>query len=377
MHGPLPLPPRIAADSFVTRYWHKRPLLMRGAIADFTPVFSWPQLRALAARDDVESRLVVRDGAHWSMTRGPFGKRMWRGLPQRQWTLLVQGTNLHDASADRLLRRFDFLPFARLDDLMVSYAAPGGGVGPHVDSYDVFLLQGEGRRRWRYGRQKDLTLRPRMPLKILRRFAPRHDHVLECGDMLYLPPHVAHDGIALDACMTYSIGFRAPGATELAQAFLDHLRDRIELPGRYADPDLVATHTPARIDARMQSRIAMMLAKVRIDRRSIDEFTGSFLSEPKPDVFFSPPGTPLARAAFVRAIRAHGVRLDRRTQLLYDERHFYVNGLALVLPRGARRDVAALADERALPAARCARMAPLATAQLHDWYCDGYLDIDR
>ena len=372
-----PLPPHLAARDFVARYWHKRPLLMRRAIVDFDEIFTWPQLRALAERDDVESRLVRRDGARWTMSPGPFGKGTWRGLPPRQWTLLVQGTNLHDARADRLLRRFAFLPFARLDDLMVSHAAPGGGVGPHVDSYDVFLLQGKGRRRWRYGRQKDLTLRPRMPLKMLRNFAPRHEHVLERGDMLYLPPHIAHDGVALDTCTTYSIGFRAAGATELAEAFLDYLRDRLDLAGRYADPDLAATGTPARIDARMQERIAALLAQIRVDRRLIDEFAGSFMSEPKPDVFFSPPAAPLARAAFRRALLAHGVLLDRRTQLLYDDRNFYINGVASAPPPGARTALATLADRRALPAAQCSGLAAAAIAQLHDWYCDGYLDIER
>jgi 50S ribosomal protein L16 3-hydroxylase len=371
-----PLTPKLTAAAFVTRHWHKRPLLIRGAIAQFDGIFTWPQLKRLAARDDVESRLVVRNGSRWSMTRGPFGSATWRGLPQRQWTLLVQGTNLHDARADALLRRFLFLPFARLDDLMVSYAAPGGGVGPHVDSYDVFLLQGEGRRRWRYGRQKDLSLRPRMPLKILSRFTPTHDEVLARGDMLYLPPHIAHDGVALDTCTTYSIGFRAPAATELAQAFLDHLRDRIELTGRYADPDLEATRTPARIDAAMQARIAAMLAQVHVDRAFVDAFTGSFLSEPKPDVFFTPPEAPLSRAAFARAVRRRGVALDRRTQLLYDDRHFYINGAASTPPGAMRSELAELADRRALTAAQCHRLAASTIAQLHEWYKDGYLDIE-
>ncbi|MEO6927911.1 MAG: cupin domain-containing protein, partial [Casimicrobiaceae bacterium] len=279
---------RLAAD-FVSRHWHRKALLLRGAVPGFDGIFSWSELRALAARDDVESRLVIREGRRWTMARGPFAPRTWRGLPRRQWTLLVQGTNLHDRRADALLRRFAFLPFARLDDLMVSYATPGGGVGPHVDDYDVFLLQGPGRRRWRYGRQQDHTLVERRPLKILARFAPQHDDVLAAGDMLYLPPGVAHDGVAIDACTTYSIGFRAAGATELAQAFLDHLRDHIDLRGRYADADLAATRTPARIDAQMQSRIAALLAKLRVDRGMVDAFAGSFLSEPKPDVFFTVP----------------------------------------------------------------------------------------
>jgi 50S ribosomal protein L16 3-hydroxylase len=371
-----PLPQGLTAATFVARYWHKRALLMRGAVPGFDAFFTLPELRTLAERDDVESRLVVREGTRYELARGPFRRATWRSLPAKRWTLLVQGTNLHDRRADRLLRRFAFLPFARVDDLMVSYAAPGGGVGPHVDSYDVFLLQGMGRRRWRYGRQKDTTPRPGLPLAVLGRFTPRHAEVLARGDMLYLPPHVAHDGVALDACTTYSIGFRAAGATELAQAFFDFLRDRVALPGRYADPDLEATRTPARIDAGLQRRIAKMLAAIRVDRATLEAFVGSYLTEPKPDVYFAPPADPLPPAAFASALRARGVALDRRTQLLYDARRFYLNGIAIAPPRGARRMLARLADRRALAASQCARMTAAETALLHDWYRDGFVELD-
>ena len=167
---------------------------------------------------------------------GPFRRSDFRALPERNWTLLIQGVNLHVPAADALLRRFSFVPYARLDDLMVSYAAPGGGVGPHFDSYDVFLLQGKGQRRWRLSRQRDLALKPDVPLKILARFRPDHVVLLDPGDMLYLPPGIAHDGVAIAACSTYSIGFRAPSAQELGIAFVDWLRDRIALDGWYRDP---------------------------------------------------------------------------------------------------------------------------------------------
>ncbi len=168
----------------------------------------------------------------------------------------MQGLNLHSAPADLLLRRFTFIPYARLDDLMVSLAAPGGGVGPHFDSYDVFLLQGFGRRRWRYGKQDELAIKPGLPVRILRRFTPSFDEVLVPGDMLYLPPQYAHDGVAVDPCTTYSIGFRAAPINDLACAFVDFLRDELALPGRYADPDLKPTREPARIGAPMVDRCA-------------------------------------------------------------------------------------------------------------------------
>jgi 50S ribosomal protein L16 3-hydroxylase len=365
-----------STPDFLRRFWQKDALLVRSALPGFRGVMTARQLAALALRDDVESRLVVRDGARWSLAHGPFRRADFDALPERNWTLLVQGVNLHSAAADALLRRFSFLPFARLDDVMVSLAAPGGGVGPHVDSYDVFLLQGEGRRRWRYGRQTDLTLRPRVPLKILRRFEPRHDDVLGPGDMLYLPPSFAHDGTAIDACMTCSIGFRAPAANELAVAFLDWLRDGLELPGRYADPDLDATGEPARIGKTMQRRCAKMLAAIRWDRDAVDRFVGAFLSEPKPSVFFIPPAPVFSLASFRAAARRRGVRLDRRSQLLYDDQTLYINGDAQRWPASGAPLLRRLANERALSRTAIAAATPAAIVLLYDWYRHGYLHPD-
>ena len=360
---------------FLASHWHKQALLVRAALPGFAGLFTRDDLLALAGRDDVESRLVVRDGARYTLAHGPFRRADFRTLPARGWTLLVQGVNLHSAEADALLRRFAFLPYARLDDLMVSYAVEGGGVGPHFDSYDVFLLQGFGRRRWRYGRQDDLSLRPGLPVKILRRFTPQHDEVLAPGDLLYLPPAYAHDGVAVDACTTYSIGFRAAAHTELAQAFLDFLRDRIDLPGRYADPDLRPAREPARIGAAMQRRVGRALAAVRWDRATVERFLGTMLSEPKPSVFFTPPARPLARAAFAVALRRRGLALDRRTQWLYDDACVYVNGEAHDWPAGPRAPLAALANARALSARQAASLSAAQVALVHESYRHGYAHL--
>jgi 50S ribosomal protein L16 3-hydroxylase len=259
---------------------------------------------------------------------------------------------------------------------MVSLAAPGGGVGPHFDSYDVFLLQGSGRRRWRYGRQRDLALKPGLPLKILRRFTPDHDCVLDPGDMLYLPPAYAHDGVAVDLCTTYSIGFRAPDANELGTAFLDFLRDRLQLAGRYADANLAPTREPARIPVRMQRRCAQMLAAIRWNGAIVDEFVGCFLSEPKPTVFFAPPAVPLSRPAFLARARAHGTRLDPRTLLLYDARCLYVNGAAHRWPAAGAGALRELANARALSAAAMRAVGREAAILLHDWYRHGYVHAE-
>jgi len=362
-----------APRAFLARYWQREALLVRAAIAGFTGMFTRKDLVTLAARDDVESRIVVRDGTRYALEHGPFRAADFRSLPARNWTLLVQGVNLHDDAADALLRRFAFVPYARLDDVMVSYAVAGGGVGPHFDSYDVFLLQGFGRRRWRYGRQRDLSLRPAIPVKILRAFTPAHDAVLEAGDMLYLPPSYAHDGVALDECTTYSIGFRAAANVELAQAFLDHLRDRIELPGRYADPGIAPATEPARVTAALQRYAVATLAKVRWDRAFVARFLGAMLSEPKADVYFDAPAAPLSARAFATAIRKGGIRLDRRTQWLYDDSAMYVNGEARAWPRAGRALLAELANARALSAAQAMRLPTGVVNMLHADYLHGYL----
>lgn len=369
----IPLLGRRTPQAFLGRYWHKEALRVEGAMAGFAGLHTLPQLQALAARDDVESRLVVRSGRAFTLEHGPFRKSDFKGLPARNWTLLIQGINLYDDASDALLRSLAFLPFARLDDLMVSYAVEGGGVGPHFDSYDVFLLQGFGRRRWRYGRQDDLTLRPNLPVKILKSFTPAHDHVFEPGDLLYLPPCYAHDGVAITPCTTYSIGFRAAAHTELGQQFLDHLRDRVDLPGRFADPDLAPTSEPARIGAAMQRRIGRALDGIRWDAGTIARFVGCLLTEPKSNVYFTPPATPLARAAFTAAVRRHGIALDRRTQWLYDDTALYVNGEACEWPAGARDALVALGNARRLSAAQCAKLPAGTLSFLHQGYVDGYL----
>lgn len=355
---------------FLRRYWQKQPLLIRQAIAGFQGLLSARELFALAGRDDVESRLVLREGRRWTLAQGPFRRADFRALPERNWTLLVHGVNLHLVAADALLHRFAFVPFARLDDLMVSYAMPGGGVGPHVDSYDVFLLQGEGRRRWRIGRPRDLALRPGLPLKILARFRPEHEWQLGPGDMLYLPPSIAHDGVAVDACSTYSIGFRAPSAQEIATAFLDWLRDRVGLDGRYADRGRRSSSSPARVDRTLRAYAVATLRRLAWDESAVARFLGSHLTEPKPGVVFCPPRRPLQARAFIRRAARCGVRLDSRTRLLYDERNLFINGEALALPVRGRAALKRLADARRLAAIE---IDDQGSSLLYRWYCDGFL----
>jgi 50S ribosomal protein L16 3-hydroxylase len=223
---PLALLGGLTPQQFMKRHWQRKPLLVRGAVPGMTSLVPTERLFEMAGREEVESRLVIQQaGGRWQLRRGPFARSAIPSARRKGWTLLAQGMDLHDASVHALLQRFRFIPEARLDDLMISHATDGGGVGPHFDSYDVFLLQAHGRRRWRIGRGHDLSLQPDMPLKILAHFEPEEEYLLEPGDMLYLPPRWAHEGIAEGECQTYSIGFRAPQLGELARELLQRVAE--------------------------------------------------------------------------------------------------------------------------------------------------------
>jgi 50S ribosomal protein L16 3-hydroxylase len=363
-----------SARAFLADYWQKRPLVVRGAWPRFADPVSVSDLFRLAARADCESRLVIRDGARWRLEHGPLRPGRAHRLPARRWTLLVQGLNHFVPDADRLLRAFRFVPYARLDDVMVSYAAPGGGVGPHFDSYDVFLLQGRGRRRWRIAQRGDPELDARAPLKVLRRFRPEEEWVLEPGDMLYLPPGIAHEGSALEPCLTYSIGFRAPSSRELAVAFLAFLEDRLDPGGeRYADPDLRPARRPAALDDALVERSAALLAAVRWTRGDIEAFLGAYLSEPKPHVRFFAPARPLGRRAFERAAARGGTRLAAASGMLFRRGAVYLNGEQIAAAGPTRRVLERLANERALRPGTS--VTPAAAALLYTWYRAGWIAL--
>ena len=329
---------------------------------------------ALAGDEDAQARLVSRAQGKWKLTHGPFLPRDFKQHSKHAWTVLLQGVNLMLPAGDRLLREFDFIPQARLDDLMVSYAVDGGGVGPHFDNYDVFLLQGVGQRRWRIGAQRDLTLSEGLPLKVLKNFRPSRDWLLEPGDLLYLPPQWAHDGTAVGPCMTFSIGFRAPPAQELAEQFLMHLQDRIALPGRYHDADLRLQKHSAEIGAAMIDQVGGMLARIRWNRATVRDFLGCALTEPKPHVFFTPPRPPLSLPRFAARCFKRGVRLDLKTQLLFSTTHFFINGEACGVPRVPRGDLSTirqLADRREL--ASGVKLSEATLDLLYAWYRDGFL----
>jgi 50S ribosomal protein L16 3-hydroxylase len=362
-----PLLAGLSPQVFMRRHWQKQPLVIRQALPGVLPPLTRTALFALAARDDVESRIVEREGEAWSLRHGPFAKRQLPSVKQPGWTLLVQGVDLHDDGAHELLSRFRFVPDARLDDLMVSYASDGGGVGPHFDSYDVFLLQVHGRRRWRIGRMNDASLLPDVPLKILANFEAEEEHVLEPGDMLYLPPRWAHDGVAEGECMTCSIGFRAATRDEVGREVLQRLLDEEEPPATptlYRDPSQPATDAPGRIPSTLQAFTGEAVARLVESPRALACALGEWLSEPKPGVSFEP-GAQLPADS--------GIVLDRRTRMLYDDDHVFINGESYLAGGQDAAQMRLLADRRCLSVAQRRRVSDEATPLLEDWAQAGWL----
>jgi 50S ribosomal protein L16 3-hydroxylase len=360
---PLALLGGLTPAQFMRRHWHKKPLLVRQAIPDFRAPVLRADLFALAGQDGVESRLIQHHDTGWKLRHGPLPRRALPSLQTPRWSLLVQGVDLHNDAVHALMQQFRFVPEARLDDLMISYASDGGGVGPHFDSYDVFLLQAHGKRRWRIGRQKNLELQPDVPLKILSSFEPEEEFVLEPGDMLYLPPRYAHDGIAEGECMTYSIGFRSPARDEMARELLLRLSDEDdegEAPVIYRDPQQAAVEQPGAIPAAMHAFARQALERALAEPLALERALGEYLTDPKPSVWFEPGEAPgmIERVA-----------LDRRTRMMYDDKHIFINGDSY---RAGGRDATLmrkLADRRMLEPVDLARASDEALELLASW-CD-------
>ena len=340
------------ARRFLAEFWQKKPLLARQALTQFAGALDRARMIELAGRDDVESRLVI--GA-------------------RNRTLLVNGLENVVPAARRLQQAFSFIPYARHDDVMASYAVPGGSVGPHFDSYDVFLLQEAGERRWQISRQRDLDLVKNAPLKLLRRFRPQQAWTLRQGDLLYLPPRCAHYGVAVSECITWSIGFRAPGRQDMAERFLDFLRDHLNLDGAYRDPGLKTQRHPAVIGEDMLRQVHAMVKAIRFNRADVERCLGEYLTEPRANVVFGH-ARRMSAARFATVSAARGVRLSLSTRMLTHKTRVFINGESTSVGASARITLRELADRRRLlPRTRTSRAT---SALLYQWYQAGYIEPD-
>jgi len=380
---------------FLAHYWQRRPVCIRqafagnaGAAALLAPI-TRERLVELAGRDDVEARLVSAFAQRWRVRHGPFAARQLPAPARAAWTLLVQGVDLHDAGVAQLAMRFGFLPAARFDDVMISYASDGGGVGPHVDQYDVFLLQAQGRRRWRVAAHFDPQLVAGLPLRILANFRHEQEWVLEPGDLLYLPPGIAHEGVALGASITVSIGFRLPPWEELVEAWAEHRARTAPVPGRVPDTTRRATRTPARLPRAMVDAAVRELRRAVPSRAQARRTLLEHLTEPKPTVSFAPPRPAAGLVRFGAGAVRRGLVLDLRTRMLYKGADVAINGELFAFPvapeavptdaAGALRLLHDLANDRMLTPFALSSAAPETSAALlpilHIWYRYGWVHL--
>lgn len=301
------------AAEFLREYWQKKPLLIRSPWNAWSNPLEPDELAGLACEADVESRLIMQSGTEWTLEHGPLPEDRFERLGKDPWTLLVQAVDHHIPHVAGLLDSFRFVPNWRIDDVMVSYAVDGGGVGAHFDHYDVFLVQGLGSRRWEIGGlcDENSPLLPHDGLLLLADFQPVDEWILGPGDILYVPPRIAHRGTAVgDDCMTYSIGFRAPSRAELIENWAEDLADKLPEQDRYSDPELAQQDNPGEIGAQAIAQLHSMISEKLLDRNSFAQWFGRYTTLPKnPDIDWRPETT--ASASDIRQSLADGAALIR------------------------------------------------------------------
>jgi 50S ribosomal protein L16 3-hydroxylase len=384
INSPSALLNGLSPREFMRRYWQKKPLLIRAALQVKDYSLTASELFTLAANGDVASRLITRKQDSWRVEQGPFNNKLLAAKPKAPWTLLVQGMNLHHSAMAKLMHQFRFVPDARLDDVMVSYATPGGGVGAHVDSYDVFLLQLQGTRRWQIGPLKTAAskaLVPDAPLKLLAQFKPTQSFDLQAGDMLYLPPGYGHDGVALDACLTASIGFRAPRAGELVASMLEQLADVVRqspagpFAALYADASQEAVNIPAQLPKELSDFLRKTWQRITPSADDFEQVLGAYLSEPKPQVWFEA-HKGITFAKLLSSKKA--VQLAPATQLLYGRAALFINGETIAwaeFDAPARQWLKRLANTRQASSEQLKQAPEELYDLLKEWWQAGWLVI--
>jgi 50S ribosomal protein L16 3-hydroxylase len=332
MIKPLTQIANLTTEQFMTEHWHVKPFLFRQAFPNFEPLCDLDTIAEMASDEDIESRLIQYGKNGWTLEQGPFDELP--PMKKKAWTVLIQGIDHHLPEAYDLLQLFRFIPDARLDDIMLSLASDGGGVGPHYDSYDVFLLQMHGKRRWKIGPLLNKELEEGVPLKILKEFEPTEEFVLEPGDMLYLPPNYGHDGIAEGTCSTLSIGFRAPTQAEVLSGILRDMADQIEQdPGMtqklFSDPARGLQKNPAEIPDDMLNFGFNLIQQFSAQSPQIQRSMGILLTEPKPHVYFVNNTDDQDIPEIISVLGVRGIALSMKTKMLFKDAVFYINGDAV------------------------------------------------
>ncbi len=339
---------KISNDVFLKKYWQKKPLLIRDAIKNFKSPITEKDLFRIAQNENAISRLIEFKRGIWQVKYGPFKKL---DLPKKintPWTILVQNMNHHLPFAESFLNLFKFIPYARLDDLMVSFATKKGSVGPHFDSYDVFLFQAKGEREWKISEQKKFSLDKKSAIKIITNFKVKNTWVLKPGDLLYLPPNVGHWGVSQsDDCLTYSIGFRAPGTFEIQSKFLDFIQDNLitNKNNLYRDPNLNLQKNPAEINSNMIKKIQRIVNQLRWNTNSINNFIGQLLTEPIEGAVFETSKSMTAEV-FIKDLIKKPLKLNPKTRMLFIKNNFYINGELIEADKKSIMYLKQLANDR-------------------------------
>jgi 50S ribosomal protein L16 3-hydroxylase len=339
---------KISNDVFLKKYWQKKPLLIRDAIKNFKSPITEKDLFRIAQNENAISRLIEFKRGIWQVKYGPFKKL---DLPKKintPWTILVQNMNHHLPFAESFLNLFKFIPYARLDDLMVSFATKKGSVGPHFDSYDVFLFQAKGEREWKISEQKKFSLDKKSAIKIITNFKVKNTWVLKPGDLLYLPPNVGHWGVSQsDDCLTYSIGFRAPGTFEIQSKFLDFIQDNLitNKNDLYRDPNLNLQKNPAEINSNMIKKIQQIVNQLRWNTNSINNFIGQLLTEPIEGAVFETSKSMTAEV-FIKDLIKKPLKLNPKTRMLFIKNNFYINGQLIEADKRSIMYLKQLANDR-------------------------------
>ena len=339
---------KISNDVFLKKYWQKKPLLIRDAIKNFKSPITEKDLFRIAQNENAISRLIEFKRGIWQVKYGPFKKL---DLPKKintPWTILVQNMNHHLPFAESFLNLFKFIPYARLDDLMVSFATKKGSVGPHFDSYDVFLFQAKGEREWKISEQKKFSLDKKSAIKIITNFKVKNTWVLKPGDLLYLPPNVGHWGVSQsDDCLTYSIGFRAPGTFEIQSKFLDFIQDNLitNKNDLYRDPNLNLQKNPAEINSNMIKKIQRIVNQLRWNTNSINNFIGQLLTEPIEGAVFETSKS-MTTEVFIKDLIKKPLKLNPKTRMLFIKNNFFINGELIEADKKSIMYLKQLANDR-------------------------------